>query len=72
MNLPVLNKIATVGLIAIIIGAVVNIIMTIMGKNDSVSAMPVGYKVLIAACCWAAIALVGFIIYCVIKKHIKA
>lgn len=72
MNLPVLNKIATVGLIAIIVGAVASIIMTIVGKNNSVSAIPVSYKVIIVACCWAAIAIVGCIIYYVIKKHIKA
>lgn len=71
MNLPLLNKIATVGLIAIVICAVVNILMTIVCTNNSVSAMPVSYKVIIVACCWFAIAIVGCFIYLVLKKHIK-
>lgn len=72
MTLSLLNKIATVGLIAIVTGAAVNIIVTIAGKNNSVSAMPITYRVMITACCWFAIAIVGCIIYFVLKKHIKA
>lgn len=71
MKLQLLNKIATVGLIAIVICAVVNIIMTIVNNNNHVTALPVSYKVIIVACGWAAIAVVGCIIYFVLKKHIK-
>lgn len=71
MNLPLLNKIAAAGLIAIIIGAVVHIVVTIVDKNKYVSAMPITYKVAIVACCWAVIAIVYCIIYFVLKKYIK-
>ena len=72
MNLSLLNKIATVGLVTIVVGAIVNIIATIVVKSNSVSALPTSYKVIVVACCWGAIALVGFVIYLVLKKHIKA
>ena len=71
MNLHLLKRIAAVGLIAIIVCAVVNIIVTIVGKNNSVTAMPLGYKLLIEICCWSAIIIVGSIIYFVLKKHAK-
>ena len=71
MNLSLLNKIAAVGFIAIVIGAVINIIITIANKDKILSAMPIISRVMITACCWAAIAVVGCIIYFVLKKRIK-
>ena len=71
MKLSLLNKIATVGLVAIVIGAVINIIVTIVDKDKTLSAMPITYRLMITACCWAAIAVVGCIIYFMSRKHIK-
>ena len=72
MKLPLLNKIATVGLIAIVVCAVADIIETVVAQNKAVTAMPVRYLVIIEVCCLAAILIVGCIIYFVLKKLLKA
>ena len=72
MKLPLLNKIAATGLIAIVVCAVISMIVTITGQNNSITAMPIRYTVMIEACCWAAILIAGCIVYFVLKKHVKA
>jgi len=71
MKLSLLNKIAAAGLAAIVIGAVIDIMITIVTNDTTLSAMPITYRVAIAACCWTAIAVVGCIIYFVLKKRLK-
>lgn len=72
MSLKLLNRLATIGLVSIVVGAVIHVMFTIFEKKHSGTALPIDFRVTIVVCFWIAIAVICCIIYFVLRKHTKA
>ena len=71
MDRPFFSKVAGVGFIFILAVAVVHICIAYLNRNQSLSAVPIIYKLIVVALCWIGIALVYGLAYFAIKKFIK-
>lgn len=71
MTQALLNRIAGVGLVAIILAAVGHVCVTIFNGNKTLSAVPITYKVVAIILCWSGIALLGGMIYLLLRRFTK-
>ena len=65
-----LNRIAFVGVVAIVIAAIIHIVQTVTSHKTMLTALPLSIRLAVVIVFWAIVLVIGGVIYTVIVKHL--
>lgn len=71
MKISCLNKCFLIGIGIIVISAMIHVFLTVKNYNSILTAVPLWMKVAFVIAFWGLLALLGTVVYCMIRKRLK-
>jgi len=65
-----LNRMAFVGVVAIVIAAIIHIVQTVTSHKTMLTALPLSIRLAVVIVFWAIVLVIGGVIYTVIAKYV--